>query len=135
MRLGKIINFAVLFDHLTGLCSTDTHIWCVHFCYFCFERERKILLICRTVAADSNLTEQFNRMAAEYREPCKELLVTVLRKALGNDSLHDDFVNHLLHKSDILKGLMSMLISIGNNDKEGQVSAVYNLLNRLANAR
>ena len=87
------------------------------------------------MAADSNLTEHFNRMAAEYREPCKELLVTVLRKALGNDSLHDDFVNHLLHKSDILKGLMSMLISIGNNDKEGQVSAVCNLLNRLANAR
>ena len=87
------------------------------------------------MGADSSLADQFNRMAAEYRKPCKQLLVAVVKKALGNDSLHDDLVNHLLHRSDILKGLMSMLISIGNNDKEGQVSAVCNLLNRLANAR
>ena len=49
--------------------------------------------------------------------------------------MSDDVLDKLLQRSEILKELIAMGISIGNNDIAGYMSALYNLLTYLGNAR
>ena len=55
--------------------------------------------------------------------------------SLGNDSMCDGVLDRLLQRSDILKEIIAMDISKGNNDIAGYMSELYNLLTYLGNAR
>ena len=70
--------------------------------------------------------------AAEYRDDYKPLLADIVEEALGNDNMSDDVLDSLLQRSEILKELFAMSIS---NDEAGMMSAHYNLLTYLGNAR
>ena len=49
--------------------------------------------------------------------------------------MSDGVFDSLLQRSDILKELIAMRINIKNNDRAGRMSAHYNLLTYLGNAR
>ena len=70
------------------------------------------------------------------RESSRQLLARVVKNALGNDnSMSDDVLDNLLQRSEILKELFAMGRSKKNNDRAGEMSAHYNLLTYLGNAR
>ena len=91
------------------------------------------LFFCRSDAGDIDEADKFYKKAAA---PYKPLLADVVKEALGNDnSMSDDVIDHLLQRSDILKELFAMRISIENHDSAGQMSVYWNLLTYLGNAR
>ena len=90
----------------------------------------------RSVAGDTITADKFHKKAAEYRESFKSLLAQTVNYALGNDnSMSDEVLDNLLQTSEILKELFAMGFSSKNNDEAGGMSAHYNLLTYLGNAR
>ena len=70
------------------------------------------------------------------REACKQLLADFVNETFGNDnSMSEDVLNNLLQRSEVLKELLAMGTSMNNNDRAGEMSAHYNLLTYLGNAR
>ena len=103
------------------------HIREIRFLYF--------TLFSRADAGDSSAADKFYKKAADLRDRYKPLLAGIVEKALGNDNMSDDVLDSLLLRSDILKELIAMSISTENNDRAGRMSAYYNLLVYLGNAR
>ena len=84
------------------------------------------LFFCRRDASDSSGADISN----------KPMLAHLVENALGNDnSISDEVLDNLLQKSEILKELFAMVISNKNNDRAGSMSAHYNLLTNLGEAR
>lgn len=94
------------------------------------------LFFCRCDASDSSGADKFYKKAAEHRDVCKPLLADIVEETLGNDnSMSDEVLDNLLQRSEILKEICAMANSMKNNDRAGEMSAVYNLLTYLGNAR
>ena len=90
----------------------------------------------RSDAGDSSGADKFYKEAAEYRDDFTPRLANIVKKTLGNDnSMSDDVLDNLLQRSEILKELLAMGLSMENNDRAAAMSAHYNLLTYLGNAR
>ena len=90
----------------------------------------------RSDAWDSGGADKLYKKASELREPYKPLLADIIRKFLGNNnSMSNDILDNLVQRNGIIKELIAMAISDENNDRAGEVSAHYNLLTYLGNAR
>ena len=91
---------------------------------------------CRSDAGDIDDAAKFFKNAADMRDAWKPVLANIVKETLGNDnSMSDDVLDNLLQRSEILKELIAMSISRENNDRAGEMSAHYNLLTYLGNAR
>ena len=90
---------------------------------------------CRSDAGDIDEADKFYKKAADMRELYKPLLAHIIKETLGNANMSHEVLNNLLQRSDIFKELFAMHISIENNDRAGQMSAVYNLLTYVGKAR
>ena len=90
----------------------------------------------RSDAGDSSGADKLYKKASECRKLFKPLLANVVNLALGKDnSMSDDVLDNLLHRSDILSELIAMQVSRKNNDRSGFMSALSNLLTYLGKAR
>ena len=56
-------------------------------------------------------------------------------KTLGNANMSDEVLNNLLQRSEVFKEILAMDLSMNNNDRAAVMSAHYNLLTYLGNAR
>ena len=93
-------------------------------------------LIFRSDAGDSGGADKLYKEASELREPYKRLLADIIRKTLGDDiSMSDDVLDNLVQRSDVLNELSAMSSSVENDDRAGIMSAHYNLLTYLGDAR
>ena len=104
---------------------------------FCLDKKAILsigIFFCRCDAGDSSGADKFYKEAADKRESCKPLLAYIVEETLGN-SMSDNVLDNLLHKSEILKELFAMRINMVNNGRGGIMSAHYNLLTYLGNAR
>ena len=90
---------------------------------------------CRSEAGDIDEAGKFYKEAADIRETCKILLDFIVKTILGNANMSDEVLNNLLQRSEVLKELLAMGTSMNNNDRAGEMSAHYNLLTYLGNAR
>ena len=98
---------------------------CIYDLYFTF--------FCRSDAGDTSGAEKIHKKVAELFKP---VLADIVEKALGNDNgMNDEVLDNLLQRSGIFKGLIEMVISREKNDRAGGMSALYNLLTYLGNAR
>ena len=87
---------------------------------------------CRSDAGAIDEADKFYK----FREPYKQPLAGIVKTTLGNANVSDGVLKNLLQRSEILKELIAMANSMGNNDRAGQMSAAqYNLLTYLGNAR
>ena len=92
----------------------------------------------RSDAGDSSGADKFYKEAAEYRDAFKPRLANIVKKTLGNDnSMSDDVLDNLLQRSEILKEILAIKSNTiaNSNDRAAAMSAVYNLLTYLGNAR
>ena len=90
---------------------------------------------CRCDAGDSSGADKFHKKAAELREPYKPLFTAIVKKTLGNDNrMSNDVLDNLLQRSNILIELTEWT-QFKSNDRAGKMSAQYNLLTYLGNAR
>ena len=89
---------------------------------------------CRSDAGDNNEADKFYKKAADMRDAWKPVLANIVKETLGNENnMSDDVLNNLLQRSEVFKELLAMRIK--NNDRAAAMSAHYNLLTYLGNAR
>ena len=85
----------------------------------------------RSEAGDFGQAEKFYKKSTECRDAFKPMLADIVKDVLGNANMSDDIHDSLLQRSDILKELIAIHISIQNNDKAGKISALLSLLTYL----
>ena len=90
---------------------------------------------CRSDAGAIDEADKFYKEAADIRDACKPLLAHIIKETLGNANVSDEVLNNLLQRSEILKELFAMRLSMENNDRAGEMSAHYNLLTYVGKAR
>ena len=90
---------------------------------------------CRSQAGDVDQAEKFYKKAAHMRDTCKRLLAGIVKTTLGNANMSEDVLDNLLQRSKIFKELFAMGMGMVNNDRAGEMSAQYNLLTYLGDAR